>query len=276
MVINSNMSSIFAARQQGINDTNLQKSMEKLSSGLRINRAADDAAGLSISEKMRSQIRGLNQAGRNIENGVSFIQTAEGYMNETTEILQRIRELSVQSANSIYTDEDRMMIQAEVSSLVSEVDRIASTAQFNGMNLLTGRFAEEGLRLQVGANMDQAVYVKVNNTSAESLGLKSENGSISVNDAESANYTIGVIDEALKAVNRNRSDLGAMQNRMEMALKGNNIAIENMTSSESRIRDTEYASQMVEYTKQQVLSNASTAMLAQANNNAANVLALLK
>lgn len=276
MIINSNLASIFASRQQGINDVNLQKSMEKLSSGSRINHAADDASGLSVSEKMRTQIRGLNQAGRNIQNGISFIQTTEGFMNETTEILQRIRELAVQSSNGIYSDEDRLMIQTEVSSLVSEVDRIASSAQFNGYNMLTGRFAEEGIRLQIGANMDQAVYVKVNNTSAEALGLTGQGNTINVNDVESANSTIGVIDEALKSVNRNRSDLGAMQNRMEMALKGNNIAAENMIASESRIRDTEYASEMVEFTKQSVLNQASTALLAQANNNAANVLALLK
>ncbi len=285
MIINHNMSSIFASRQQGINDVNLQKSMEKLSSGERINHAADDAAGLSISEKMRTQVRGLAQAGKNIQNGISFVQTTEGYMQETTDILQRIRELAVQSSNGVYSDEDRMMIQAEVSSLVAEVDRIASSAQFNGYNMLTGRFTtggadENGIRLQVGANMDQAVYVKVNNMSATALGLVGQQGDeankISVTDVDAANYTIGVIDEALKSVNRNRSDLGAMQNRMEMALKGNNIAMENMMSSESRIRDTEYAAEMVEFTKQQVLNNASTAMLAQSNNNAANVLSLLK
>ena len=285
MIINHNMSSIFASRQQGINDVNLQKSMEKLSSGERINHAADDAAGLSISEKMRTQVRGLAQAGKNIQNGISFVQTTEGYMQETTDILQRIRELAVQSSNGVYSDEDRMMIQAEVSSLVAEVDRIASSAQFNGYNMLTGRFTtggadENGIRLQVGANMDQAVYVKVNNMSATALGLVGQQGDeankISVTDVDAANYTIGVIDEALKSVNRNRSDLGAMQNRMEMTLKGNNIAMENMISSESRIRDTEYASEMVEFTKQQVLNNASTAMLSQANNNAANVLSLLK
>lgn len=279
MVINSNMSSVFAARQSGINEANLQKSMEKLSSGQRINHAADDASGLSVSEKMRSQIRGLNQAGKNIQNGVSFIQTTEGYMNETTDILQRIRELAVQSSNGIYSDEDRAMIQTEVSSLIAEVDRIAESAQFNGYNMLTGRFAEEGIRLQVGGNMDQSVAVKVNSLTADALGLRGtqEGGeAVSVESTESANYSIGIIDEALKSVNRNRSDLGAMQNRMEMALKGNNIAMENMVSAESQIRDTEYASEMVEFTKQQVLNNASTAMLSQANNNAANVLALLR
>lgn len=279
MVINSNMSSIFAARQSGINEASLQKSMEKLSSGQRINHAADDASGLSVSEKMRSQIRGLSQAGKNIQNGVNFISVTEAYLQETTDILQRIRELAVQSANGVYSDEDRAMIQTEVSSLISEVDRIAESAQFNGYNMLTGRFAEDGIRLQVGGNMDQSVTVKVNSLTADSLGLRGtqEGGNaISVNDTESANYSIGVIDEALKSVNRNRSDLGAMQNRMEMALKGNSIAMENMVSAESRIRDTEYASEMVEFTKQQVLNNTATAMLSQANNNAANVLALLR
>lgn len=276
MVINSNMSSLFASRQNGINETALQKSMEKLSSGLRINHAADDASGLAVSEKFRSQIRGLGQAGKNIQNGISFINTAEGYMNETTDILQRIRELSVQSANGVYSDEDRNMIQTEVSSLIGEVDRIANSAQFNGYNMLTGRFAEDGLRFQVGANMDQMVEVKVNRMDSEALGLTGQGNSISVESTDSANSAIGVIDEALKTVNRNRSDLGAMQNRMEMAAKGNAIAMENMTSSESRIRDTEYAEQIVEFTKNSVLTNSSVAMLSQANSNAANVLALLK
>lgn len=280
MVIGHNMNSLFAARQQDINNINVQKSMEKLSSGERINHASDDAAGLSISERMRSQIRGLSQAGKNIQNGVSFVQTTEGYMQETVDILQRIRELAVQSANGIYSDQDRAMLQTEVSSLIAEVDRIASSAQFNGYNMLTGRFAEEGIRLQVGANADQYMSIKVNNMSAESLGLKGQQGDeanvISVNDVDSANATIGVIDEALNSVNRNRSDLGAMQNRMEMALKGNNIAMENMTASESRIRDTDYASEVVELSKSQILTQSSIAMLSQANSQNNVVYQLLK
>lgn len=275
MIINHNMSSIFAANQSSINSTNLQKSMEKLSSGEKINRAADNSANLSISEKMRSQIRGLNQAGQNIQNGISFVQTTEGFMNETTEILQRIRELAVQSANGIYSDEDRSQIAVEVSQLVAEVDRIASTAQFNGYNMLTGRFEENGLKLQVGANMDQSVEVKIDRLTAEHLGLKGQENTISVLDQDSANMTISTVDEALKKVNKNRSDLGAMQNRMELALKGNNIAKENMIASESRIRDTDYASEMVEFTKNSILNQASAAMLSQANSQHAMVLKLL-
>lgn len=275
MIINNNMSSIFAANRSSINSVNLQKSMEKLSSGEKINRAADNSANLAISEKMRSQIRGLNQAGQNIQNGISFVQTTEGFMNETTEILQRIRELAVQSANGIYSDEDRSMMQVEISQLVSEVDRIASTAQFNGYNMLTGRFEENGLKLQVGANMDQSVEVKIDRLTAEHLGLKGQGNTISVLDQDSANMTISTIDEALKKVNKNRSDLGAMQNRMELALKGNNIAKENMIASESRIRDTDYASEMVEFTKNSILNQASAAMLSQANNQHTMALKLL-
>lgn len=275
MIINHNMSSIFAANQSSINSANLQKSMEKLSSGEKINRAADNSANLSISEKMRSQVRALNQAGQNIQNGISFVQTTEGFMNETTSILQRIRELAVQSANGIYSDEDRSQIAVEVSQLVAEVDRIASTAQFNGYNMLTGRFEENGLKLQVGANMDQSVEVKIDRLTAEHLGLKGQGNTISVLDQDSANMTISTIDEALKKVNKNRSDLGAMQNRMELALKGNNIAKENMIASESRIRDTDYASEMVEFTKNSILNQASAAMLSQANNQHTMVLKLL-
>lgn len=278
MVINHNMSALFANRYEGINTINLQKSMEKLSSGERINRAGDDSANLAISEKLKSQIFGLNQASKNISNGVSFIQTTEGHLQETTDILQRIRELAVQGANGIYSDEDRVMLQVEVSQLVSEVDRIASTAQFNGMNLLTGRFAENGINFQIGANVDQNVNVKIGNMDASTLGLKStqDGGMVSVNDQESANMTIATIDNALKEVNKQRADLGAYQNRFEMAQKGIDIAAENLTATNSKIRDTDMAKEIVEYTKNNILHNASIAMLGQANNNAASVLGLLK
>lgn len=275
MIINHNMSSIFAANQSSINSNNVQKSMEKLSSGLKINRAADDASGLAVSEKMRSRIRGLSQAGENIQNGISFVQTAEGYLNETTEILQRIRELSIQGSNGIYSDEDRTMIQVEVSQLVSEVNRIATSAQFNGYNILDGNFSENGLKLHVGSDIDQTIEIKINSVDSESLGLTAQGNSISVSSADEANLTIGIIDEALNKVNKTRADLGAMQNRMELALKGNSIAIENMTASESRIRDTNYAEEMVEFSKNMIISQANTAMLAQANSNSNLVLKLL-
>lgn len=279
MVINHSMSSVFANRYVGINETGLQKSMEKLSSGEKINRAGDDAAGLAVSEKMRSQIRGLNQASRNIANGVNFIQTTEGHLQETTDILQRIRELAVQGANGIYSDEDRMQIQVEVSQLVAEVDRIASSAQFNGFNMLTGRFANDGMKFQVGANVDQNITITIGDMSAKALNLKDSQGSeniISVASVDEANTTLATIDEALKNVNKQRADLGAVQNRMEMAAKGVNVAAENLTASESRIRDTDYASEMVEYTKNQILTQGASAMLAQANGNASLVLNLLK
>ena len=283
MIINHNMSSMYANRTLGVSNAQIQGNIEKLSSGQRINRAGDDASGLAVSEKMRSQIRGLNQAERNIQNGVSFIQTTEGYLQETTDILQRIRELAVQSANGIYTDEDRMQIQVEVSQLISEVDRIASQAQFNGMNMLTGAFATDSasnriMQLQIGANMDQNARVYIGTMTAQALGLVGAQGSdesIAINSPEAANVAIGSVDAALKAVSRQRADLGAYQNRFEMAANGVAIAAENLQAAESRIRDTDMASEMVEYTRNQILTQAGTAMLAQANVQSQNVLALL-
>src|SRR5215469_4564450 len=195
MIINHNMSSLYANRQLGVTQGEIAKSIEKLSSGERINRAGDDASGLAVSEKLRSQIRGLNQAERNIQNGVSFIQTTEGYLQETQDILHRIRELSVQSANGIYTDEDRMQIQVEVSQLVDEVNRIASHAQFNGMNLLTGAFAMDSavnrvMQLQVGANMDQNKQIFIGTMTATALGLQADQGrvnSLNIGSPEEAN-----------------------------------------------------------------------------------------
>ena len=283
MVINHNMSSLYADRVLGISNANIQGNIEKLSSGEKINKAGDDASGLAVSEKMRSQIRGLNQAGRNIENGVSFLQTTEGYLNETTDILQRVRELAVQSANGIYSDEDRMQIQVEVSQLVSEVDRISSQAQFNGMNLLTGGFSRNDnartMQFQVGANMDQNVRVYIGTMTAQALGLKGAQGAdqqISISTPDTANTALGAVDAALTKVTKQRADLGAYQNRFEMAAKGVNIAAENTQAAESRIRDTDMASEMVQYTKNSILTQSGTAMLAQANNQSQNVLALLR
>ena len=286
MVINHNMSAMFAQRSQGIQDLNQQKSMEKLSYGMRINRAGDDASGLAVSEKMRAQIRGLNQASTNAENGISFIQTTEGYLQETTDIVQRIRELAVQSSNGIYSDEDRMQIQVEVSSLIAEVDRIASTAQFNGMNMLTGRFARPtgenvvtaSMWFHIGANMDQRTQVYIGTMSAMALGLRNvgDESIMSLGAPDDANRAIGTLDEALKKINKQRADLGAYQNRLEMTVKGLDIGAENLQASESRIRDTDMAGEMVEFTKDQVLSQAGTAMLAQANQSSQNVLSLLR
>ena len=284
MVINHNMSSMFANRTLGLSNDQIQSNIEKLSSGEKINRAGDDASGLAVSEKMRSQIRGLNQANRNIENGVSFIQTTEGYLRETTDILQRVRELAVQSANGIYTDEDRMQIQVEVSQLVSEVDRIASQAQFNGLNMLTGAFAKDSaagrvMQFHIGANMDQNARVYIGTMTAQALGLKGAEGTeeqVSIATPETANMAIGTIDNALLTVSKQRADLGAYQNRFEMASQGVAIAAENLQASESLIRDTDMASTMVEYTKNQILTQSGTAMLAQANTQAQTVLSLLR
>lgn len=275
MVINHNLTAAFAARQESLNTSALQSSTEKLSSGEKINRAGDDAANLAVSEKMRSQIRGLNKASENAANAVSFIQTTEGWLQETTDIIQRIRELAVQSANGIYTDEDRMQIQVEVSQLVSEIDRIASTAQFNGMNMLTGRFAEDGIRFHIGANMDQNVEAKINAMDASSLGLRNGDSKLSLTTQEEANAALGTLDEALKLVNKQRADLGAYQNRLETAIKGLDIASENLSASESKIRDTDLAEKMVEYVKDQILEQTSLAFIAQANNQSQNVLTLL-
>jgi len=276
MVINHNLSAMFADRQLGMVDFNITKDIEKLSSGLRINRAGDDASGLAVSEKLRGQIRGLNQADRNIQNAVSFMQTTEGYLGETTDILQRLRELAVQSANGIYTQQDRAMIQVEVSQLVDEVNRIASQAQFNGLNMLTGRFARGEttiMQFQVGANMDQNKRVYIGTMTADALSLTGSQG-ISISTPERANAAIGLVDNALQRVSAQRANLGAYQNRFEMASKGVSNAAENLQAAESQIRDVDMASQMVEYVKDQILAQAGTAMLAQANAKSKTVLQL--
>jgi len=281
MIINHNMSAMFANRLLKWDNLEVNKDLEKLSSGQRINKAGDDASGLAVSEKLRSQIRGLNQAERNIENGISFIQTTEGYLQESQDIMHRLRELAVQSANGIYSDEDRMQIQVEVSQLVDEVNRIASHAQFNGMNLLTGAFASDGPRkmfFQVGANMDQLKQVFIGNMTATALGIQAAqggSGTISISTPDQANSTIGMLDSALKSISKQRADLGAYQNRFEMAAKGVAVAAENMQASESRIRDANMASEMVNYTKNSILVQSATAMLAQANVQPRSVLQLL-
>jgi flagellin len=286
MIINHNLSAMFADRSLKVTDVNLTKEMEKLSSGLRINRAGDDASGLAVSEKLRSQIRGLNQASTNASNGISFIQVTEGYLQETEDIVQRIRVLAVQSANGIYTEEDRLYIQIEVSALVSEIDRIASHAQFNGMNLLTGRFARlngpntvtASMWFHIGANMDQRTQVFIGTMTAKGLGIRNvgDDTFISLAQPDDANKTIGIMDAALKIINKQRADLGAYQNRLEHAVVGLDIGAENMQAAESRIRDTNMANQMVSYTRDQILTQSGTAMLAQANQRAATVLQLLR
>lgn len=286
MIINHNLSAMFAQRQLKNNDLSLTKDMTRLSSGLRINRASDDASGLAVSEKMRSQIRGLNQASKNAENGISFVQTSEGYMQEAQDVLQRIRELAVQAANGIYTNEDRMQIQVEVSQLVDEIDRVASHAQFNGMNMLTGRFARDtgenlvtgSMWFHIGANIDQRERVFIGTMTTEGLGIRNTGSKdiITLETIAGANQAIGVVDEALKTINKQRADLGAYQNRLELAIKGIDSGAENLQASESRIRDADMALEMVNYTKNNILTQAATAMLAQANAKNQAVLQLLQ
>jgi len=282
MVINHNLSSMYANRVLKYREMGLNKDIEKLSSGQRINRAGDDASGLAVSEKLRGQIRGLNQAERNIGNAVSFIQTTEGYLQESQDILHRIREVAVQAANGTYTPEDRMQIQVEVSQLVDEVNRIASHAQFNGMDLLTGDFARggaiNGVQFQVGANMDQSERAYIGTMTANALGLQGAQGTaemVTITSPDSANQAIGTVDAALQVLSKQRADLGACQNRFEMASMGVAVASENLQAAESQIRDTDMATQMVEYVKDNILMQAGTAMLAQANVKTQSVLQLL-
>ncbi len=286
MIINHNLSAMFADRSLRTVNDDVNKGMEKLSSGMRINRAGDDASGLAVSEKMRSQIRGLERASKNAQDGISFIQATEGYLQESQDIIQRLRELAVQASNGIYSAEDRMQIQVEVSQLVDEIDRIASHAQFNGMNLLTGRFARDNgeniitgsMWFQIGANMDQRKRVYIGTMTARALGMRNsgDEGIVTLEDADGANRTIGVVDAALKRINKQRADLGAYQNRLEHAIRGIDVGAENLQAAESRIRDTDMANQMVDYTKNRILVQAGTAMLAQANQRTQSVLQLLQ
>jgi len=277
---------MFADRSLKVTQVSLDKNMEKLSSGLRINRAGDDASGLAVSEKMRAQIRGLNQASTNAQNGLSFIQTTEGYLQESEDIVQRLRELCIQASNGIYTEEDRLYIQVEVSSLVAEVDRIASHAQFNGMNLMTGRFGRPigenvvtaSMWFHIGANMDQRTQVYIGTMTAKGLGIRNvgDDTFISLSSPDGANRAIGTLDRALKIINKQRADLGAYQNRLEHTIRGLDVGAENLQASESRIRDANMANQTVDYTKNMILTQSGTAMLAQANQRGQSVLQLLQ
>ena len=282
MIINHNMSAINANKVMKFKHWDVDKSMETLASGMRINKAGDDASGLAVSEKMRTQIQGLRQAERNTEDGMSFVQTTEGYLNQTSEILQRIRVLAVQSSNGIYTDQDRQLIQVEVSALVDEVDRIASQAEFNKFKLLQGDFARSNAKasmwFHMGANMHQRERVYIGTMTAQGLGLREKTGAFIADlaTADSANRTIGTIDDALHKISKQRADLGAYYNRLEYAAKGLMTAYENIQASESRIRDADMAETMVNLTKDQVLVQSGTAMLAQANAKTQSVLQLLR
>ena len=290
MIINHNLSAMFAQRQLKFNNWAVDENIEKLSSGMRINKAGDDASGLAVSEKMRSQIRGLNRAVQNAEDGISLIQTTEGYLQESQNILHRLRELAIQASNGIYTTEDRMQIQVEVSQMVDEVDRIASHAQFNGLNVLTGRFAADdgtntptaSMWLHIGANMDQRERVHIGTMTAQGLGIQGTTGMphsasfISLSTPDKANISISVIDEALQKVSKQRADLGAYQNRLNHAVRGLSIGAENIQAAESRIRDTDMAAEMLQYVKNQILTQSSTAMLAQANQKTQAVMGLFQ
>lgn len=282
MIINHNMSAVFAHRTLKFHDWSLSSDIEKLSSGMRINKAGDDASGLAVSEKMRSQIQGLRQAERNTEDGMSFIQTAEGYLEETHNIVQRIRVLAVQAANGIYEPGDRQLIQVEISELVDEIDRISSQAEFNKMKILTGAFARlrptASMWFHMGPNMHQRerVFIETMTSSALKLRNPATLTFVSISTPGKANAVIGLADEALRIISKQRADLGAYYNRLEHAAKGLMNAYENTQASESRIRDTDMAEQMSSYTRYQILTQAATSMLAQANQKSQSILKLLQ
>lgn len=272
MVVQHNMTAANANRMLGNVTTALGGSTEKLSSGYRINRAADDAAGLSISEKMRSQIRGLDQASTNAQDGISLIQTAEGALNETHSILQRMRELAVQSSNGTETDDDRAAIQDEVTQLTAEIDRIASTTQFNTMTLLNGDFSASSMTLQIGANNAQTMAFTIAAMNTTGLTLSS----VSLGTQTGAQSAITTIDAAIKAVSAQRGTLGAIQNRLDHTINNLDTSSENLSSAESRIRDVDMAKEMVTYSKNSILQQAAQSMLAQANQQTQGVLSLLQ
>ena len=275
MIINHNISAINANRNLTMNGVAQTRSMGRLASGERINRAADDAAGLAVSERMRTQIRGTNQAVRNANDMISFVQTTEGYLGNTGEAIQRMRELAVQAANGIYSDSDRVNIQAEISQLIQEVNRIAEQSQFNGMQILDGSIdgANGGASLvgHIGANMDQRISVDVRDMSAAALQIEG----LVYDSTDAANQAIGTLDGALDMINRQRADLGAFQNRMEMLVNAQMNAAQNLQFSESQIRDQDMAAGAVELTRDNILMQSGIAMLAQANTRTQGVLSLL-
>ena len=275
MVVQHNMQAMNANRQLGVTSGAQAKSAEKLSSGYRINRAGDDAAGLKISEKMRSQIRGLNKASSNAQDGVSLVQTAEGALNETHSILQRMNELATQAANGTNTSVDRSAIRAELDQLTSEINRIQSTTQFNTMNLLDGTFsgATNQMKLQVGALSGQSIDFSIANMCATKIGLMT---TLSVSTFTKAGSYMRSVQNAIEVVSKQRSAMGAIQNRLEHTIANLDTTSENTQSAESRIRDTDMASEMVTYSKNNILAQAGQSMLAQANQSTQGVLSLLQ
>ncbi|NPV27618.1 MAG: flagellin [Firmicutes bacterium] len=273
MRINHNIASLNTYRQLSANNVLQNKSLEKLSSGLRINRAGDDAAGLAISEKMRGQIRGLEMAAKNAQDGISLIQTAEGVLNETHSILQRMRELAVQSANDTNNSNDRAELQKEVDQLIAEIDRIANNTEFNTQKLLDGSLSGSGnaLIFHIGANSGQTIKLDINSMTASGLGVSGVN----ISTQSGAEAAITTIQAAIDTVSSERSKLGAYQNRLEHTINNLGTASENLTAAESRIRDVDMAKEMMEFTKMNILQQAATAMLAQANQQPQMVLQLL-
>ena len=270
MVVQHNLSAMNTNRQMGIVTDSLQKSTEKLSSGYKINRAADDAAGLSISEKMRAQIRGLDKASDNAQDGISLIQVAEGALNETHSILQRMNELATQAANDTNTSTDRTAIKAEIDQLTSEINRIQSTTQFNTQNLLDGKFTSKNL--QVGSLNGQVIQISISNMNASTLGVSG----LTVSANSTAGTAMSKIQAAIDKVSTQRSNLGALQNRLEHTINNLDTTSENTSAAESRIRDTDMADEMVQYSKNNILSQAGNSMLAQANQQTQGVLSLLQ
>lgn len=272
MVVQHNLSAMNTNRQLGLTTSAQAKSTEKLSSGYKVNRAGDDAAGLTISEKMRSQIRGLNKAADNAQNGVSLVQTAEGALNEAHSILQRMNEIATQAANDTNTTADRGAIKKELTQLSTELSRISSTTQFNTMNLLDGNFTKKNL--QVGALAGQKITISINAMSATALGVKDDE--LKVSTFALAGSTMTKIQKAISQVSAQRSDLGAVQNRLEYTINNLNTTSENTSAAESLIRDTDMATEMVNYSKNQILAQAGQSMLAQANSANQGVLSLLQ
>ena len=272
MVVQHNLTAMNTNRQLGLTTSAQAKSTEKLSSGYKVNRAGDDAAGLTISEKMRSQIRGLNKASENAQNGVSLVQTAEGALNEAHAILQRMNEIATQAANDTNTTADRGAIKKELTQLSTELTRISSTTQFNTMNLLDGTFTAKNL--QVGALEGQKITISIKAMSATALGVK--NDDLKVSTFVLAGATMTKIQKAISQVSAQRSDLGAVQNRLEYTINNLNTTSENTSAAESLIRDTDMASEMVNYSKNQILAQAGQSMLAQANSSNQGVLSLLQ
>ena len=270
MIIQHNMQAMNANRMLGGIATSQAKSTEKLSSGFRINRAADDAAGLSISEKMRGQIRGLEQASTNAQDGISLIQTAEGALNEVHAMIQRIRELAVQSANDTNVSEDRSALNQEVQQLLSEIDRVAEQTQFNTQNLLNGDFKDK--KFHVGANKDQVIDVEIASMASGDIEL----GGVAIAEQGEAEDAIESADKALKKVSDERSKLGAIQNRLEHTIANDDNTAENLQAAESRIRDTDMAAEMVKYSKDNILQQAAQSMLAQANQSTQGILSVLQ